>query len=248
MVSNLYFSYSLNTLLLTVSCKHELTIPQLSEYTDCSTVGKYLTSPFYFPALTSWNPVRTAQKIQKSQTLKSQKVIKTKMFLFYVPGEIVRVKSVFNGTKSSVCRRHFGQRRSKRTEGDLIYCWLLSLALFFFFLSLTSSSLSLFLRPFFFFLHVPLSSLHLPLLFNLFFYCLFPLSLLSALSPLFFFQPPSLSPIPSFFPPSSFSFFSLSLYVPSPVTIVDILPSSSVRLIYNNAIKIKKVNQMIFLF
>lgn len=131
MVSNLYFSYSLNTLLLTVSCKHELTIPQLSEYIDCSTVGKYLTSPFYFPALTPWNPVRTAQKIQKSQTLKSQKVIKTKMFLFYVPGEIVRVKSVFNGTKSSVCRRHFGQRRSKRTEGDLIYCWLLSLALFF---------------------------------------------------------------------------------------------------------------------
>lgn len=181
--------------------------PTTIEYIDCSTVGKYLTSPFYFPALTPWNPVRTAQKIQKSQTLKSQKVIKTKMFLFYVPGEIVRVKSVFNGTKSSVCRRHFGQRRSKRTEGDLIYCWLLSLALFFFFLSLTSSSLSLFLRPFFLFLHVPLSSLHLPLLFNLFFYCLFPLSLLSALSPLFFFQPLSLSPIPSFFPPSSFSFF-----------------------------------------
>lgn len=150
-------------------------------------------------------------------------------------------------SKSSVCRRQFSQRRSKRTEGDLIYCWLLSLALFFFFLSLTSSSLSLFLRPFFFFLHVPLSSLHLPLLFNLFFYCLFPLSLLSALSPLFFFQPLFLSH-PVLFPPLFLFFFSLSLYVPSPVTIVDILPSSSVRLIYNNAIKIKKVNQMIFLF
>lgn len=206
MVSNLYFSYSLNTLLLTVSCKHELTASQLSEYIDCSTVGKYLTSPFYFPALTPWNPVRTAQKIQKSQTLKSQKVIKTKCFYFMCRVKLWEWSRCLTVSKSSVCRRQFGQRRSKRTEGDLIYCWLLSLALFFFFLSLTSSSLSLFLRPFFFFLHVPLSSLHLPLLFNLFFYCLFPLSLLSALSPLFFFQPLFLSH-PVLFPPSSFSFF-----------------------------------------
>lgn len=90
-----------------------------------------------------------------------------------------------------------------------------------------------------------------PCIFHFYLICSFIvyfLSRFSLLSLLCFFSNLSFSPIPSFFPPSSFSFFSLSLYVPSPVTIVDILPSSSVRLIYNNAIKIKKVNQMIFLF
>ena len=71
-------------------------------------------------------------------------------------------------------------------------------------------------------------------------------SLVSLCSLLCFFSNLSLSR-PVLFPPLPFLFFP-SLYVPSPVTIVDILPSSSVRLIYNNAIKIKKVYQMIFLF
>lgn len=150
MVSNLYFSYSLNTLLLTVSCKHELTIPQLSEYTDCSTVGKYLTSPFYFPALTPWNPVRTAQKIQKSQTLKSQKVIKTKMFLFYVPGEIVRVKSVFNGFEVLSMSPPVRSKKVK-TDGGRSDLLLIAVARFIFLLPLPDLFLTLFVPSSFLF-------------------------------------------------------------------------------------------------
>lgn len=207
MVSNLYFSYSLNTLLLTVSCKHELTIPQLSEYIDCSTVGKYLTSPFYFPALTPWNPVRTAQKIQKSQTLKSQKVIKTKMFLFYVPGEIVRVKSVFNGFEVLSMSPPFRSKKVK-TDGGRSDLLLIAVARFIF----SSSSpwpLPHSLCSFVLFFFSSTFPFH-PCIFHFYLICSFIvyfLSRFSLLPLLCFFSNLSFSPIPSFSPPLPFLFF-----------------------------------------
>lgn len=77
-------------------------------------------------------------------------MIKTKMFLFYVPGEIVRVKSVFNGFEVLSMSPPV-QSKKVKTDGGRSDLLLIAVACFIFLLPLPDLFLTLFVPSSFLF-------------------------------------------------------------------------------------------------
>ena len=167
-------------------------------------MGKYLTSPFFvFLVMNAQLKRENTENLSRERTNASESEgdRNESVFILCVGWKLWEWSRSLQVLKSSVCCRHFSQRRSKRTE-DLIHCCLLSLALFFFVPLLTSSSPPSQLISHFLFVPFPPRFPFIPLSFHLFFSCPFPLSSLCCLHFVFVFSSLSLSPVLPFFLPS----------------------------------------------